>query len=61
MAKSKSKPKPKSPFLGRWNIVSMSNWDEEDFNEGVQAYIEFRPDKEGEFQFRLRPGRDRLP
>ena len=44
MAKSKSKPKPKSPFLGRWNIVSMSNWDEEDFNEGVQAYIEFRPE-----------------
>ena len=33
MAKSKSKPKPKSPFLGRWDIVSMSNWDEEYFNE----------------------------
>ena len=24
MAKSRSKPKPKSPFLGRWHIVSMS-------------------------------------
>src|SRR5262245_2672875 len=51
MAKSKSKPKPKSPFLGRWDIVSMSNWDEEYFNEEVQAYIEFGPDQGGEFQF----------
>jgi hypothetical protein len=51
MAKAKSKPKPKSPFLGRWHIVSMSNWDEDDFNEEVQAYIAFEPDQRGEFQF----------
>src|SRR3954470_6726604 len=51
MAKAKSKPKPKSPFLGRWHIVSMSNWDENYFNEEVQAYIEFEPDQRGEFQF----------
>jgi hypothetical protein len=51
MAKAKSKPKPKSPFLGCWDIVSMSNWDEDYFNEEVQAYIEFEPDQRGEFQF----------
>ena len=39
MAKKKSKPK--SPFLGRWHIVSMSNWDEDYLNEEVQAFIEF--------------------
>ncbi len=47
----KAKPKPPSPFEGRWHIVSMSNWDEEYFNEEVQAYIEFEPDQRGEFQF----------
>ena len=51
MAKARSKPKPKSPFQGRWHIVSMSGWDEEYFNEEVQAYVEFAPDQRGEFQF----------
>ncbi len=49
MAKKKSKPK--SPFLGRWHIVSMSTWDEDYFNEEVQAFIEFKEDILGEFQF----------
>ena len=49
MAKKKSRPK--SPFLGRWHIVSMSMWDEDYFNEEVQAFIEF-DDKGGDsFQF----------
>jgi hypothetical protein len=41
MAKKKSKPKSKSPFLGRWHIVSMSMWDEAYLNEEVPAFIEF--------------------
>jgi hypothetical protein len=49
MAKKRSKPK--SPFLGRWHIVSMSGWDEDYFNEQVQAFIEFEEDETGEFQF----------
>jgi hypothetical protein len=49
MAKKKSKPK--SPFLGRWHIVSMSTWDEDYFNEEIQAFIEFKEDTLGDFQF----------
>ena len=49
MAKKKSKPK--SPFLGRWHIVSMSAWDEEYLNEEVQAFIEFEDTGSGSFQF----------
>ena len=48
---AKKKPKPKSPFLGRWHIMSMSTWDEDYFNEEVQAFIEFKEDTLGEFQF----------
>ena len=51
MAKSRRKPKPQSPFLGRWHIVSMSAWDEEYLNEEEQAYIEFDRDQQGEFHF----------
>ena len=51
MAKAKPKPKPKSSFQGRWHIVSMSNWDEDYFNEEVQAFIEFGPNQGGSFQF----------
>jgi hypothetical protein len=49
MAKKKSKPK--SPFLGRWHIVSMSTWDEDYFNEEVRAFVEFEEDETGSFQF----------
>ncbi len=53
MAKKK---KPKSPFLGRWHIVSMSAWDEDYLNEEVQAFIEFEEYKKGKFQFGLVQG-----
>ncbi len=46
-----AKRKPKSPIEGRWNIVSMSQWDEEYLHEEVQAFIEFSPKDTGEFQF----------
>jgi hypothetical protein len=49
MAKKRSKLE--SPFLDRWHIVSMSNWDEGYFNEEVQAFIEFQEAAKGEFQF----------
>jgi hypothetical protein len=49
MAKKKSKPR--SPFLGRWHIVSMSMWEEDYLNEEVQAFIEFDDKGGGSFQF----------
>src|SRR3982074_625581 len=48
---AKKKPKPKSPFLGRWHIVSMSMWDEDYLNEEVQAFIEFDDKGGGSFRF----------
>jgi hypothetical protein len=48
---AKKKPKPKSSFLGRWTIVSMSGWDQDYVNEEVQAYIEFEPSRRGGFHF----------
>jgi hypothetical protein len=48
---AKGKPKPKSPFLGRWRIVSMSTWDQVYLDEEVQAFIEFDGKGGGSFQF----------
>ena len=48
---AKRKPKPKSPFLGRWHIASMSKWDEDYVNEEVRTFIEFEPGQRGEFHF----------
>ncbi len=48
---ARKKPKPKSLFLGRWHIVSMSMWDEDYLNEEVQAFIEFEENEKGSFQF----------
>src|SRR5262245_35039857 len=41
----------KSPFEGLWHIVTMSGWDEDYFNEEVQAFIEFEANGTGQFQF----------
>jgi hypothetical protein len=46
-----AKPKQKSPFEGLWHIVSMSGWDEDYFNEEVQAFIGFEANGTGHFQF----------
>jgi hypothetical protein len=46
----KAKPKPKSPFEGRWHL-SMPGWDEKYINAEVQAFLEFAADGTGEFQF----------
>ena len=45
------KPKPKSPFVGLWHIVSMTTWGEDYFNEEIQAFIEFEENGTGHFQF----------
>jgi hypothetical protein len=46
-----ARAKAKSPFLGRWDIVSMSEWDEDYLNEEEQAFIEFEQNQQGEFHF----------
>lgn len=48
---ARKKPKLKSPFLGRWHIVSMSTWDDDYLNEEVQAFIEFDDRDGGSFRF----------
>jgi hypothetical protein len=48
---AKKKPKPVSPFHGRWHIVSMTEWDEDYLNEEVQAFIEFEANGTGHIQF----------
>ena len=47
----KKEPKPKSPFTGRWRIVSMSAWEDEYLDEEVQAFFEFEETGRGSFQF----------
>ena len=47
---AKKKPKP-PPFLGLWHIVSMTEWNEDYFNEEVQAFIELEEKGRGHFQF----------
>lgn len=46
-----AKRKPKSPIEGRWNIVSMTEWDEDYLHEEGPAFIEFNPKGTGEFHF----------
>src|SRR5262245_5706109 len=48
---SMAKAKATSPFAGLWHIVSMSGWDEDYFNEEVQAFIELEASGTGHFQF----------
>lgn len=48
---AKSKPKPPSPFTGRWRIVSMSAWDRDYIDEEEDGYFEFDGKAGGEFHF----------
>ena len=48
---TKKKSKPKSPFLGRWRIITMSAWENEYLDEEVQAFFEFEETGSGSFQF----------
>ena len=48
---ARKKPKPESPFLGRWRISLMSQWEDEYLDEEVEAYIEFDDRGGGSFHF----------
>ena len=54
---AKAKPKPKSPFTGRWRIVSMSAWDEDFIDEEEEGFFEFDEKGGGEFHFGYVQGR----
>lgn len=54
---AKSKPKPKSPFAGRWRIASMSDWDEDYINEEEEGFFEI--DEKGGGEFHLATSTDR--
>ena len=42
-----------NPFQGTWNIYEMELWNEDYFNEEVQAYVEIIAGDRGDFQFGL--------
>ncbi len=46
-----AKRKPKSPIEGRWNILSMTGWDQEYLHVRGPAFIEFSPNNIGKFHF----------
>jgi hypothetical protein len=48
---AKAKPKTRSPFWGRWRIISMTAWDKDYFDKEVQAYIRFDANNTGVFHF----------
>jgi hypothetical protein len=45
------KAKAASPFVGRWRIVSMEQWDQEYVDEEQEGYFEFTDKGGGEFHF----------
>ena len=46
-----AKRKSANPFLGRWLIEHMNQWDVEEESEELQAFIEFERSDTGQFQF----------
>jgi len=48
---AKSKPIPKSPFTGRWRIISMSAWDEDFIDKEEQGFFELDEKGGGDFHF----------
>ncbi|MHC5540245.1 hypothetical protein ACYOEI_18655 [Singulisphaera rosea] len=51
MMMAKKKTQPKSPLIGHWRIVSMSEWEDDYLDEEVQAYIKVEDKGRGSFQF----------
>jgi len=41
----------KNKFVGKWRIISMSEWDKEYFDEEVPAYIKIGKNLIGDFHF----------
>lgn len=48
--------KKNGEFAGTWYIYEMEQWDENDFNMEIQAYVRIGRDGMGEFQFGLVSG-----
>jgi hypothetical protein len=48
--------KPVQSIVGDWRIVEMEQWDREYMDMEVRAFIRFRKDGSGEFQFGLVSG-----
>lgn len=46
-----AKPPAEQLLFGLWHIVWMSNWDEDYFNEEVQAFLKIEETGQSEFQF----------
>ena len=46
-----AKPTPKSPFTGRWRIVSMDQWDQDFVDDEEEGYVEFNARDSGTFHF----------
>lgn len=45
------------PFVGRWTIIEMEEWDQEYINMEVPGHFTFKKDGTGHFQFGLVQGR----
>jgi hypothetical protein len=45
------KSKTPNPFVGRWRIVSMEQWDQDYVDEEEEGYFEFTDKGWGEFHF----------
>jgi hypothetical protein len=45
------KPKPKSPFVGRWRITHMEQWDQNFVYEEEEGFFKFDENGRGEFHF----------
>ena len=45
------KPEQPNPFIGRWRIVSMEQWEQEFVDEEVEGYFEFDDKNCGSFHF----------
>ena len=54
---AKSKKRSESPFVGRWHIASMDQWDEDYINAEVQGFFEFDAQGGGALQFGYVRGR----
>jgi hypothetical protein len=52
----KAQPRPKSPFTGRWRIVSLDESDVDCVKEESPAFIEFGADRMGQFLVGLTRG-----
>ena len=55
------KKKQESSFTGRWQIVSMDEWDVDYMEEEGPAFIEFGADHKGEFRVGLTSGEAKAP